>query len=295
MRHSRAIRFCYDELLTLVAPSFLSRHRSDPAMNPVLTIAKRAALSASRILLRHFDQLERLTVTAKQRNDFVSEADVQAEQDIIQILRKTYPNHGILAEESGEQPGQDEYQWVIDPLDGTTNFLHGIPHFAISIAFRHKNRLEAALVYDPIRQEMFTASRGAGAQINDRRMRVSGVSGLENALLGTGFPFRHPQRQAAYLGFFNSLFGRCMEIRRAGAASLDLSYIASGRLDAYWEIGLKEWDIAAGALLVQEAGGLVSDFSGGNDFMQSGDIIAGNPKMFKALLQEMQPHLPPAR
>ncbi len=260
-------------------------------MHPVLTIAKRAALSASRILLRHFDNLERLSVTAKQRNDFVSDADVQAEQEIIQTLRKTYPNHGILAEESGEQYGHDEYQWVIDPLDGTTNFLHGIPHFAISIGFRHKARLEAGLIYDPIRQELFTASRGAGAQMNDRRMRVSGIPQMENALLGTGFPFRHPQHQPAYLNFFGSLFGKCVEVRRAGAASLDLAYVASGRLDGYWEFGLKEWDIAAGALLVQEAGGLVSDFGGGNDFMKSGNIVAGNPKVFKALLREMQPHL----
>ena len=260
-------------------------------MHPALTIAKRAALSASRILLRHFDNLERLSVTAKQRNDFVSEADVQAEQEIIQTLRKTYPNHGILAEESGEQHGHDDYQWVIDPLDGTTNFLHGIPHFAISIGFRHKNRLEAGLVYDPIRQEMFTASRGAGAQMNDRRMRVSNIPQMENALLGTGFPFRYPQHQPAYLNFFGSLFGKCVEVRRAGAASLDLAYVASGRLDGYWEFGLKEWDIAAGALLVQEAGGLVSDFVGGNDFMKSGNIVAGNPKVFKALLQEMRPHL----
>ena len=262
-------------------------------MNPVLTIAKRAALNAGRILLRHFDHLERLNVTAKQRNDFVSEADIQAERDIIQILRKTYPNHGILAEESGEQPGQDEYQWVIDPLDGTTNFLHGIPHFAISIAFRHKNRLEAALVYDPMRQEMFTASRGESAQLNDRRIRVSGVSTLENALLGTGFPFRHPQHRPAYLNIFSALFEKCTEIRRAGAASLDLAYVASGRLDAFWEIGLKAWDIAGGALLVQEAGGLVSDFGGDNGFMKTGNIVAGNPKAFKALLQEMQPHLTP--
>lgn len=259
-------------------------------MHPVLTIAKRAALSASRILLRHFDQLERLTVTAKRTSDFVSEADLHAEQEIIQILRKTYPNHGILAEESGEQSGQDEYQWIIDPLDGTTNFLHGIPHFAISIAFRHKNRLEAGLVYDPIRQEMFAASRGQGAQINDRRIRVSGIHALENALLGTGFPFRHPQHQSAYLSFFNSLFGKCVEIRRAGAASLDLSYVAAGRLDAFWEMSLQPWDIAAGALIVQEAGGLVSDFNGDNDFMKSGHIVAGNPKVFKALLQEMRPH-----
>ncbi len=263
-------------------------------MNPVLTIAKRAALNAGRILLRHFDHLDRLTVTTKQRSDFVSEADVQAEREIIQTLRKTYPNHGILAEESGEQPGQDEYQWIIDPLDGTTNFLHGIPHFAVSIAFRHKNRLEAALVYDPIRQEMFVASRGESAQVNDRRIRVSNVIPMENALLGTGFPFRHPQHQPAYLSIFNALMGRCLEIRRAGAASLDLAYVAAGRLDGYWEIGLKPWDMAGGALLVLEAGGLVGDFAGGNDFLQSGNIVAGNPKAFKALLQEMQPHLTPA-
>lgn len=263
-------------------------------MNPVLTIAKRAALSAGRILLRHFDHLERLTVTTKQRSDFVSEADVQAEREIIQTLRKTYPNHGILAEESGEQSGQDEYQWIIDPLDGTTNFLHGIPHFAISIAFRYKNRLEASLVYDPIRQEMFVASRGESAQMNDRRIRVSSVAPLENALLGTGFPFRHPQHQPAYLNFFNALMGRCLEIRRAGGASLDLAYVAAGRLDGYWEIGLKPWDVAGGALLVLEAGGLIGDFAGGNDFLQSGNVVAGNPKIFKALLQEMQPHLTPA-
>ncbi|CDI00794.1 inositol monophosphatase [Candidatus Competibacter denitrificans Run_A_D11] len=260
-------------------------------MNPVLTIAQRAALSAGRILLRHFDHLERLNVTAKQRNDFVSDADLQAEQEIIQTLRKSYPNHAILAEESGAQPGQEEYQWVIDPLDGTTNFLHGIPHFAVSIALRHKNRLEAALIYDPIRQEMFTAARGGSAQMNDRRIRVSGVNALENSLLGTGFPFRHPTHQPAYLNMFSGLFGKCMEIRRAGAASLDLAYVACGRLDAFWEIGLKPWDIAGGALLVQEAGGLVSDFGGGNDFMQTGNIVAGNPKLFKALLQEIQPHL----
>jgi myo-inositol-1(or 4)-monophosphatase len=208
-------------------------------MNPVLTIAKRAALSASRILLRHFDHLERLNVTAKQRNDFVSEADVQAERDIIQTLRKTYPNHGILAEESGEQPGQDEYQWVIDPLDGTTNFLHGIPHFAISIAFRHKNRLEAALVYDPIRQEMFTASRGGSAQLNDRRMRVSGVNFPGKRAAGHRFPVPPSPASIRLSQFFGSLFGKCVEIRRAGAASLDLAYVAAGRLDGFWEIGLK--------------------------------------------------------
>ena len=259
-------------------------------MHPALTIAKRAAVSAGRILLRHFDQLERLTVTEKQRSDFVSEADIQAEQDIINVLRKTYPSHRILAEESGVLDGDAENEWIIDPLDGTTNFLHGIPHFAISIAFRHKNRLEVGLVYDPIRQELFTAARGQGAQLNERRIRVSGVNLLENALLGTGFPFRYPQHQAAYLRFFNNIFGRCVEIRRAGAASLDLSYVAAGRLDGFWELGLQPWDLAAGVLLVQEAGGLSSDFAGTHESMNSGQIVAGNPKVFKALLQELHPH-----
>ena len=263
-------------------------------MNPVLTIAKRAALSASRILLRHFDHLDRLTVTTKQRSDFVSEADMQAEREIIEVLRKTYPDHAILAEESGAQPGQDDdHQWIIDPLDGTTNFLHGIPHFAISIAFRQRRRLEAALVYDPIRQEMFLASRGESAQLNDRRIRAGNVTVLENALLGTGFPFRHPPHQPAYLNMFNGLMGRCLEIRRAGAASLDLAYVAAGRLDGYWEIGLKPWDMAGGALLVLEAGGLVGDFGGGNDYLRTGNIVAGSPKVFKTLLQELQPHLTP--
>lgn len=223
-------------------------------------------------------------------NNLVSYVDKEAEQRFVDGLRQLLPQAGFIAEEgTGEQA--EGLNWVIDPLDGTTNFLHGIPHFAISIGFRHKNRLEAGLVYDPIRQEMFTASRGAGAQMNDRRMRVSNIPQMENALLGTGFPFRHPQHQPAYLNFFGSLFGKCVEVRRAGAASLDLAYVASGRLDGYWEFGLKEWDIAAGALLVQEAGGLVSDFVGGNDFMKSGNIVAGNPKVFKALLQEMRPHL----
>lgn len=257
-------------------------------MHPALTIAKRAALSASRILLRHFDNLERLSVTAKQRNDFVSEADVQAEQEIIQTLRKTYPNHGILAEESGEQHGHDDYQWVIDPLDGTTNFLHGIPHFAISIGFRHKNRLEAGLVYDPIRQEMFTASRGAGAFLNDRRIRVSRRTRLNESLIGTGFPFRQFDHVDAYLAMFKELTQKTAGIRRPGAASLDLAYVASGRFDGFWEMGLSPWDMAAGVLLIQEAGGLVSDLSGEANYLTTGNLVAGTPKIFGQLLPIIQ-------
>lgn len=263
-------------------------------MHPAITIAKRAALGASRIVLRHFERLDRLAINEKQRNDFVSEADVQAEQEIIRTLRKIYPNHGILAEESGSIPSGDEFQWIIDPLDGTTNFLHGLPHFCVSIALRHKDRLEAAVIYDPIRQEMFTASRGGGAQLNDHRIRVKSLPSLDRALLGTGFPFRYPQHLQAYLGMFGSLFTKCAEMRRAGSAALDLAYVATGRLDGFWEIGLNEWDTAAGILLVQEAGGLVGDFGGGHEFFRTGNIVAGSPKVFKAIIQEIQPHLPPS-
>jgi myo-inositol-1(or 4)-monophosphatase len=264
-------------------------------MHPTLNIAKRAALSAGKILLRYFERLDRLTINTKSHNDFVSEADLQSEREIINALRKIYPNHSILAEESGMLSGADEdYQWIIDPLDGTTNFLHGLPHFAISIALREKGRLEAGVVYDPIRQELFTAARGDGAQLNDHRIRVRPVASLDAALLGTGFPIRYPQHIPAYLTMFGSLFIQCRELRRAGSAALDLAYVAAGRLDGFWEIGLNAWDMAAGALLIQEAGGLVGDFGGGYEFLKTGNIVAGNPKIFKALLQTIQPHLTPA-
>jgi myo-inositol-1(or 4)-monophosphatase len=263
-------------------------------MHPTMTIAKRAAFDAGRVLLRHFERLDRLTVNTKRNKDFVSDADIEAETEIIRTLRKVYPNHAILAEESGAQAGADEdCQWIIDPLDGTTNFLHGLPHFAVSIAFRERGRLEVGVVYDPIRQEMFATSRGSGAHLNDRRIRVRPVASLEAALLGTGFPIRHPPHIPAYLNMFGSLFGRVAELRRAGSAALDLAYVASGRLDGFWELGLNAWDMAAGALLVQEAGGLVGDFGGGNEYLKTGNVVAGNPKIFKALLQAIQPHLTP--
>jgi myo-inositol-1(or 4)-monophosphatase len=261
-------------------------------MHPTITIAKRAALGAGKVILRHLERLDRITISEKQRNDFVSEADLQAEQEIIGILRKIYPNHSILAEETGLEVGADnEYEWIIDPLDGTTNFIHGFPHFAVSIAFRHKSRLEAGVIYDPIRQELFTTSRGEGAHLNERRIRVRNVGGLGSALLGTGFPVRYPHHLPAYLNMFGSLITQCLEMRRAGSAALDLAYVASGRLDGFWEIGLKQWDMAAGVLLIQEAGGLVGDFGGGGEFFKTGNIVAGSPKVFKALLQTIRPHL----
>jgi myo-inositol-1(or 4)-monophosphatase len=262
-------------------------------MHPTLSIALRAAREAGRVMLRKLDRLDLVHVDTKQRNDFVSDVDRQAEAEIIRVIRHTYPDHAILAEESGAS-GNNQNEWVIDPLDGTTNYLHGFPHFAVSIAFRHAGRLESAVVYDPMVEEMFTASRGAGAFLNDRRVRVSSASSLDGALIGTGFPFKSPQHVDAYLETFRALFNRCGDIRRAGAAALDLAYVASGRLDGFWEIGLAEWDMAAGTLLVQEAGGLMGDFGGGHAFLDTGNVVAGAPKVFKAMIQTIHPLLPPA-
>ncbi|HKJ10140.1 MAG TPA: inositol-1-monophosphatase [Gammaproteobacteria bacterium] len=260
-------------------------------MHPMLNIAVRAARTAGDLIVRHLDRVDQLTVKSKHRNDFVTEVDRQAEQAIIRVLRKAYPDHGILAEESGTQAG-DDYCWIIDPLDGTTNFLHGFPQFAVSIALRHQGRLEQGVVYDPLRQELFTATRGSGAQLNNRRIRVGRLTGLEGALLGTGFPFKMQEYLDAYLAMFRTLFMDTAGIRRAGAAALDLAYVAAGRLDGFWEIGLKPWDMAAGALLIQEAGGIVGDFTGGHAFMDSGNVVAGNPKVFAAVIRAIRPHLP---
>jgi myo-inositol-1(or 4)-monophosphatase len=262
-------------------------------MHPMLNIAVRAARSAGNLIVRYLDRADQLAVTAKDRNDFVTEVDRLAEQEIIRILRKAYPDHGILAEESGAQ-GSDQFQWVIDPLDGTTNFLHSFPHFAVSIALRRSGRIDQAVVYDPLRQELFTASRGRGAQLNERRIRVAVRPGLQGALLGTGFPFKAQQHLDAYLGMFRDLFRNTAGIRRAGSAALDLAYVAAGRLDGFWEIGLREWDIAAGMLLIQEAGGIVGDFTGGPSYISTGNVVAANPKLFTAIVKEIRPHLTPA-
>ena len=259
-------------------------------MHPMLNIAVRAARSAGNVITRNRDRIDQLSIQTKDRNDFVSEVDRQAEREIIHILRKAYPNHGILAEESGAQ-GDDEYQWIIDPLDGTTNFLHGFPHFAVSIGLRHKGRLEQAVIYDPVQQELFTATRGSGAHLNDRRIRVSPRRELDGALLGTGFPFRAQQHLDPYLDMFRALFPHTAGIRRAGSAALDLAYVAAGRLDGFWEIGLSIWDMAAGVLLIQEAGGLSGDLTGGHDFLKHGNIVAANPKLFPVILKTIRPHV----
>ena len=260
-------------------------------MHPLLNIAVRAARNAGSVIGRSVARIGTLTIDTKAQNDFVSEVDRMAEQEIIQTIRRSYPEHAILAEESGRQQGE-EYEWIIDPLDGTTNFLHGFPQFAVSIAIRHKGRLEHAVVYDPMRQELFTASRGSGAQLDGRRIRVSRRKGLEGALLGTGFPFKQQRHLESYLATFRALFTKAAGIRRPGAAALDLAWLAAGRLDGFWEIGLSPWDMAAGALLIQEAGGLVGDFAGGNCYLETGNLVAGNPRVFRAILQTIHPHLP---
>ena len=253
-------------------------------------IALRAARRAGELIVRASDDLDRIAVRSKHANDFVSDVDEEAEKEIIRQLRRTYPDHAFLGEESGRDGAEDaEYTWVIDPLDGTTNFLRGIPHFGVSIACMHRGRVEHAVVVDPIRREEFVASRGRGAQLNGRRMRVSKLAGLEGALLGTGVPFKghEDERLDTYARGLADLAGQCAGIRRAGAASLDLAYVAAGRLDAFWEYGLSIWDIAAGVLLIREAGGLVADIDGSDAYLESGNIVCGNPKCFKAVLQSL--------
>ena len=260
-------------------------------MHPMLNIAVRAARAGGDFISRYIDRVESLSITEKSRNDFVSEVDKGAEKAIIDIIRKAYPNHSILAEESGNHKGTDDYEWIIDPLDGTTNFLYGFPQFAVSIAVRHKNRITQGVVYNPLSQELFSASRGNGAQLNDRRIRVTPRKSLEGALIGTGIPYRDAQMHLMddYLGMMKAIIPGTAGVRRPGSAALDLAFVAAGRLDGFWELDLNIWDIAAGVLLVEEAGGLVGDLNGGMDYLKTGNVVAGNPKVFKGLLQRIKP------
>jgi len=260
-------------------------------MHPLLNIAVRAARRAGEIIVRSLNRLESLEVTSKGRNDYVSEIDRAAEREIIDIVRKHYPDHAFLAEESG-RTGEHDVVWIIDPLDGTTNFLHGFPVFAVSIAVAQHGQLEVGTVYDPMRQEIFTAVRGAGAHLENRRMRVSKQRTLEGALLATGYPYRHDEREAdAYFATLRALSRVTAGIRRPGSASLDLAYVAAGRVDGFWELGLKPWDTAAGTLMIQEAGGRVGTFSG-KEYRLGANIVAGAPKVYEALIETMAPHVP---
>ena len=255
----------------------------------MLNIAVKAARRAGAIINRAAQDVDTLKVSTKRRNDFVTEVDQAAERAVIEVLLKAYPDHAILAEESGAQ-GRSDYVWIIDPLDGTTNYIHGFPQYCVSIGLRHKGILAQAVVYDPWRDELFTATRGHGAYLNDRRMRVSQRAQLDDALIGTGFPFREFAHIEEYLPVLRKVMGRTAGVRRAGAAALDLAYVAAGRLDGFWEMGLSPWDMAAGSLLILEAGGLVSDFGGEGNYLDSGNIVSGTPKVFAPLLQLVAAH-----
>ncbi len=263
-------------------------------MHPVLTIAVKAARRAGSIITRASQDVGALTVRSKTYNDFVSEVDHAAERSIIETLQDAYPDHGFLGEESGADRIDAENVWIIDPLDGTTNFLHGFPQYSVSIALMQQGVLTQAVVYDPNRNDLFTATRGRGAYLNDKRIRVSNRSKLQESIIGTGFPFRDFAHLDAYLGMFKDMIKKTSGLRRPGSAALDLAYVAAGWYDGFWEINLSKWDIAAGALLVQEAGGIVGDFEGNEQWIESGNIVAGNAKVFAQMLQVLTPHLTPA-
>jgi myo-inositol-1(or 4)-monophosphatase len=252
-------------------------------MHPMLNTAVKAARKAGSIINRASLDVDLVKVASKGPSDFVTEVDRAAEQAIVDILLKAYPDHAILAEESGAS-GDSEYTWIIDPLDGTTNFIHGFPQYAVSIALRHREHVTQAVVFDPTRNELFTASRGRGAFLNERRLRVSRRTKLSECLIGTGFPFRSLEHLDEYLRMFRTVAEQTAGIRRPGAAALDLAYVAAGRLDGFWEIGLSPWDMAAGSLLILEAGGLVSDFKGDAAYLDEGRIVCGAPKIFPQLL-----------
>ena len=265
-------------------------------MHPALNIAIKAARRAGQIINRASNDLDLLKVETKQPNDFVTEVDRKAEAAIIETLHDAYPQYGILAEESGTTAargaGDSEYQWIIDPLDGTTNFIHGLPQYAVSIALAKAGSVEQAVIFDPNRNELYTASKGAGAFLNERRIRVSRRAKLQDALIGTGFPYRMFEHIDTYLAIFKELAQKTAGQRRPGAAALDLAYVACGRYDGFWEFGLAPWDMAAGSLLISEAGGLVSDMRGEGTYLSSGNIIAGTPKVFAPLLNIIQEKLP---
>lgn len=262
-------------------------------MHPMLNIAVKAARRAGQIINRASHDVGHLKVSVKQQSDFVTEVDRAAENAIIETLREAYPQHAILAEESGADAGSkgdSEYQWIIDPLDGTTNFIHGFPQYSISIGLAHKGQMQHAVVYDPNRNELFTASKGAGAFLNDKRIRVSKCAKLAESLIGTGFPYRMFDHSDAYMAIFRELTQKTAGLRRPGSAALDLSWVAAGRLDGFWEFGLSPWDMAAGTLLITEAGGLVSDLAGEHNYLVTGNVVAGNPKVFGQLLQVIATH-----
>lgn len=258
--------------------------------NAHVNIAAEAARRAGQLAVKYRSRLEGIPVERKARHDYVSDVDHACERVIRDYIGKHHRDHAILGEEGGRS-GDSEYVWIVDPIDGTSNYLHGIPHFAISIALQVKGRLEAGVIYDPLREEMFTASRGQGAFLNSQRIRVSGRRDLSTAVVATAFPFRQRRLMRAYRAMFEAMFERVEDFRRAGTASLDLAYVACGRLDGYWELNLQPWDIAAGALLVQEAGGVVMDVAGGDRWLESGHILAAPFKLITPMRAAIEPHV----
>ncbi len=255
-------------------------------MHPMLNIAVRAARAAGNLIARNIGQQDTFEVATKNKDDLVTSIDKQCEKVIVDTLLKAFRDHGIIAEEGGVQGNPDsEYQWIIDPIDGTTNFVQGIGHCAVSIALRHNGKTEIGVVFDPMLNEMFTAARGSGAFLNGRRIRVGSRDSLDGAIIGTAFPTRYRDRMHAYLELFSRLISNCADVRRMGAASLDLCYVACGRFDGYLEQGLKAWDFSAGDLILREAGGIVTDFMGEPNYVKSGNVVSGNPKVLRALLQ----------
>lgn len=259
-------------------------------MQGPLNTAINAARDAGQMITRSLENFRELTIAEKQTHDYVTNIDLQAEKMIKHAIHKAFPDHGFLTEENPSEKG-NEYTWIIDPLDGTTNFIHQFPHFAISIALQVNNKLELAVIFDPIRNDLFTAQKGKGARLNNQRIRVSTQNELKGALLGTGFPFKQKGFIDTYLKTFQAVFEDAAGIRRAGSAALDLAYVAAGKLDGFWEFGLETWDMAAGILLVKEAGGMITDAKGSEDYLKNGNIIAGNPKVLKALLKKVSPFL----
>jgi len=257
-------------------------------MHPMLNIAVRAARSAGDFIARSFESDVDLEVKQKGDNDFVTQIDKEAEKIIISKIKQSYPEHSFVCEESGITEGDEEFKWIVDPIDGTTNFVRGIPHFCVSIALMYRGKLDQAVVFDPIKNELFTASKGKGAQMNNFRLRVSQSKELQNTILATAFPFKDKTDTAVAMDRFTRVFEQCGDIRRSGSAALDLAYVAAGRYDGYWEKGVKPWDVAAGELLVKEAGGLVTDFSGGHDHLKKGEIVAANPKLVQALVKTIK-------
>jgi myo-inositol-1(or 4)-monophosphatase len=258
----------------------------------MLNIAVKAARLAGAIINRAALDLEVLKIGKKGPNDYVSEVDRAAEDIIIQTLLEAYPGHGILAEESGRAHGakNSEYIWIIDPLDGTTNFLHGFPVYAVSIALAYRGQVQQAVVYDPTRNDMFFASKGRGAFLNDRRLRVSKRTRIADALIGTGFPFRKGDNFKRYVKMFEEVMQSCAGLRRPGAAALDLCYVAAGYYDGFFETGLNPWDVAAGSLIITEAGGLIGNFTGESDYLYQREVVAGNPKVYGQLVQILTPY-----